>query len=106
LPIWSYHEEKPIAGGRLRQTSSGHLPVVEEVLFPEAVKACPDAWRRIGEEKSDSLDYQPGKVLIRRLVRPVFVKVADRDAAPVTAKLPPGLQDGLTAAPGLIAHLL
>jgi len=89
-----------------RERIPDHLPVVEEVLLPEALKACPDAWRRIGEERSDSLDYQPGKVFIRRLVRPVFVKVADRDAAPVTAKLPPRLQDGLTAAPGLIAHLL
>lgn len=89
-----------------RERIPDHLPVVEEVLLPEPVKACPHAWRRIGEEKSDSLDYQPGKVFIRRLVRPVFVKIADRDAAPVTAKLPPRLQDGLTAAPGLIAHLL
>jgi len=89
-----------------RERIPDHLPVVEEVLLPDPVKACPDAWRRIGEEKSDSLDYQPGKVFIRRLVRPVFVKIADRDAAPVTAKLPPRLQDGLTAAPGLIAHVL
>lgn len=89
-----------------RERIPDHLPVIEEVLLPEAVKACPDAWRRIGEEHSDSLDYQPGRVFIRRLVRPVFVKVADRDAAPVTAKLPPRLQDGLTAAPGLIAHVL
>ena len=80
--------------------------MVEEVLLPEPVKACPEAWRRIGEERSDSLDYQPGKIFIRRLVRPVFVRVADRDAAPVTAKLPPRLQDGLTATPGLIAHVL
>jgi hypothetical protein len=39
-------------------------------------------------------------------VRPVYVKISDRDAAPVTAKLPPRLQEGLTAAPALIAHLL
>jgi transposase len=89
-----------------RERIPDHLPVVEEVLLPEPVKACPDAWRRIGEEKSDSLDYQPGKVFIRRLVRPVFVKIADREAAPVVAKLPPRLQDGLSAAPGLIAHVL
>ena len=69
-----------------RERIPDHLPVVEELLLPEAVKACPDAWRRIGEEKSDSLDYQPGKVFIRRIVHPVFVNVADRDAAPVTAK--------------------
>lgn len=89
-----------------RERIPDHLPVIEEVLLPEPVKACPDAWRRIGEERSDSLDYQPGKVFIRRLVRLVFVKIADCDEAPVTAKLPPRLQDGLTAAPGLIAHVL
>lgn len=89
-----------------RERIPDHLPVIEEVLLPEPVKASPDAWRRIGEERSDSLDYQPGKVFIRRLVRPVFVKIADREAAPVTAKLPPRLQDSLTAAPGLIAHVL
>ena len=83
-----------------------HLPVVEEVLLPEPVKACPDAWRRIGEQHSDQLDYQPAKIFIRRLVRPTYVRVSDRDAAPLTAKLPPRLQDGLSAAPGLIAHVL
>jgi len=89
-----------------RERIPAHLPVVEELLLPDAVRACPQAWRRIGEEMSDSLDYQPGKVFIRRLIRPVFVKIADRDAGPVTAKLPPRLQDGLTAAPGLLAHVL
>ena len=89
-----------------RERIPDHLPVVEEVLLPEPVKACPEAWRRIGEETSDRLDYQPGRVFIHRLIRPTYVRVADRDAAPVTAKLPPRLQDGLTAAPGLIAQVL
>ena len=89
-----------------RERIPDHLPVVEEILLPEPVKACPEAWRRIGQEHSDSLDYQPGRIFIRRLVRPTYVRVADRDAAPVTAKLPPRLQDGLTASPGLIAHAL
>ena len=88
-----------------RERIPDHLPVIEEVLLPEPVKACPDAWRRIGQEHSDSLDYQPGRIFVR-LIRPVFVRISDRDAAPVTAKLPPRLQDGLTAAPGLIAHTL
>lgn len=34
-----------------------HLPVVEEVLDPEPVKAEPEQWRRIGEEVSEQLDY-------------------------------------------------
>ena len=34
-----------------------HLPVVEEILDPEPVKAAPEQWRRIGEEVSEQLDY-------------------------------------------------
>ena len=68
--------------------------------------AQPSLWRRIGQEHSDSFDYQPGRVFVRRLIRHVFVSIADRDVAPVTAKLPPRLQDVLTAAHGLIAHTL
>lgn len=33
-----------------------HLPVVEEILDPEPVKAAPGEWRRIGEEVSEQLD--------------------------------------------------
>lgn len=39
------------------------LPVVEEVLEPEVVKAEPEQWRRIGEEVSAQLDYEPGRSL-------------------------------------------
>ncbi|MFD0893731.1 transposase [Luteolibacter ambystomatis] len=42
-----------------RERIPDHLPVVEEVLLPEPVEASPDVWRRIGEERSDQLDYQP-----------------------------------------------
>jgi transposase len=62
------------------------------------------AAHRRGEKRQPRLSAR--QVFIRRLVRPVFVKIADREAVPVVAKLPPRLQDGLTAAPGLIAHLL
>jgi hypothetical protein len=32
-----------------------HLPVVEEVIDPDCVKACPEAWRCIGEEVRDAV---------------------------------------------------
>ena len=47
-----------------------HLPVEEEVLLPPAVRACPEGWRRIGEEVSEQLDYQPGRFFKKRLIRP------------------------------------
>jgi len=83
-----------------------HLPIVEETLLPAAVQDSPADWRRIGEEHSDRLDYQPAKIFIHRLIRPVFVRTNDRDTAPLIANLPPRLQDGLTATPGLIAQVL
>jgi len=89
-----------------RERLPEHLSVVEEILVPEPVKASPAAWRKIGEEHSDRLDYQPAKIFIHRLIRPTYVRIDDRDAAPITAKLPPRLQDGLTATPGLIAQIL
>jgi len=49
-----------------------HLPLLQEFIEPEPVKACPEAWRRIGEpfrqaqgpepaegEVTDRLDYEP-----------------------------------------------
>ncbi len=82
------------------------LPVVEEVLEPAVVSAAPQAWRRIGEEVTEELDYEPGRFLRRRLVRPRYVHRLDKDAAPVIAPLPPRLQDRSLPAPGLLAHIL
>jgi hypothetical protein len=47
-----------------------HLPVVEEVIVPGPVQAAPQQWRRIGEEVSERLDYEPARFLRRRTVRP------------------------------------
>jgi hypothetical protein len=46
-----------------------NLPVVEEVLDPEPVKATPEQFRYIGQEVSEQLDYEPGRFLRRRLIR-------------------------------------
>jgi transposase len=83
-----------------------NLPVVEEVLEPSAVQAAPTEWRKIGQEVSEQLDYEPGRFLRRRLIRPKYVRKADRDAAPIIAPLPARLQDRSLPAPGLLAHVL
>lgn len=82
------------------------LPVVEEVLVPEEVKVQPEAWRRIGEEASQQLDYEPARFLWRRTVRPKYVRRGKGDAAPVIAPLPEKLQERGLAAPGLLAQIL
>jgi len=83
-----------------------HLPVVEEVLVPEVVKEAPSQWRKIGEEVSEQIDFEPAKFFRRRLVRPKYVHRSEVDAVPVVAALPPVLQERCIAAPGLIAQIL
>jgi len=83
-----------------------HLPVVEEVIDPEPVKAQPEAWRCIGEEVTEQLDYEPARFLRRRTIRRTFVHRTDKDLAPVTAPLPPCLQERCLAAPGLLAQVV
>jgi transposase len=83
-----------------------HLPVVEQVLEPAEVLAEPGVWRRIGEEVSEQLDYEPARFLRRRTVRPKYVRRGDMEHPPVLAPLPPSLQDACLAAPGLIAAVI
>ena len=82
------------------------LPVEEVIIEPEPVKACPEAWRRIGEEISEELDYEPGRFLCRRTVRPKYVRLAKPEAAPIVAELPEKLLERGMLAPGLLAHIV
>jgi transposase len=83
-----------------------NLPVVEEVVDPDAVKAEPHAWRCIGQEVSEQLDYEPGRFLRRRVIRRKYVHKTDQDRAPLVAPLADCLQERSLAAPGLLSHVL
>jgi len=83
-----------------------HLPVVEEILVPEAVRACPQAWRQIGEEMSEKLDYEPARFLRRRILRLKFVRYAEPETAPVIAPLPPCLLERSMVTPAVLALVL
>src|SRR5207237_589558 len=75
-------------------------------IDPEPVKEQPQAWRCIGQEVSEQLDYEPARFLRRRIVRRKYVHGTDRDSAPVIAALPERLLDRSLPAPGLLAHIL
>jgi transposase len=83
-----------------------HLPVIEEILVPKQVEAAPQDWRKIGEEVSERLDYEPARFLRRRTVRPKYVQRGLLDAVPVIAPLPPALLERSLVAPGLLAQIL
>lgn len=83
-----------------------NLPVEEEVLDPELVKAQPEQWRLIGQEISEQLDYEPGRFLRRRVIRRKYVHKTNPDCAPLIAPLPERLLDRSLPAPGLLAHIV
>lgn len=111
-PPASAHEPLAEAPAKRRKAARSKKPralrdleVVEERLEPEEVRVAPAQWRQIRQEYSDQLDYRPGAVFTRRLVRPVYVHRFDPDRAPVIAPLPARLLDRGTLAPGLLAQV-
>jgi transposase len=107
LPPAAVSSTKPAGKGRDHQPRlPENLPVVEEVIDPDAVQAQPQAWRCIGQEVSEQLDYEPGRFFRRRTVRRKYVHKTDPDRPPLVAPLPPCLQERGLAAPGLLAHVL
>jgi len=83
-----------------------NLPVEEEIIDPEPVKAAPWLYRQIGEQTSEQLDYDPGRFKLKRQIRRTYVKRNDPDAAPITAPMPPKLLERGLLSPGLLAHVV
>ncbi|MGD0259136.1 MAG: IS66 family transposase [Verrucomicrobiota bacterium] len=107
-------EEPPPARPQSRQSrrptrrlrTPDNLEVVREVIEPELVKAEPEHWKRIGQEVSRQLDYQPGKFFWQETVRPKYVRRDQRALPPVIAAAPQRVAEHSLAAPGLLAQLL
>jgi transposase len=82
------------------------LAVEQEVVEPAEVKDNPEAFRCIGAEITEMLDYQPAKFFRRQIIRRKFVRRDDAEVAPVIAPLPESLQQRCIAAPGLLAQVI
>ena len=95
-------EKKAVRKERLPE----NLPVVEEVIDPDLVQVQPEAWRCIGQEVSEQLDYEPGRFFKRRVVRRKYVQKHNPDCSPLIAPLPQRLLDRSLPAPGLLAHIV
>ena len=82
------------------------LPVSEEIIVdPEEVKTTPQAYRQMGEEITEQLDYTPAKFSKRRIIRRKYVKCDEPHQAPIIAPLDT-LAERSLAAPGLLAHII
>jgi transposase len=82
------------------------LAVEQEVIEPEEVRDNPQAFRCIGEEVTEMLDYRPAKFFRRQIIRRKFVRREEVELAPVIAPLPESLQQRCIAAPGLLAQVI
>jgi len=99
-------EKEPEARKARRQRLPEHLPLEEEVIVPLEVQVAPEAFRRIGEEVSERLDYRPARYLRLRTVRPKFVSVENKELAPMVVPVGPQLAEKLQATPAMIAHVI
>jgi transposase len=84
-----------------------HLPVRETVeVVPEPVKADPELYEKIGEERTFEVDVIPPQLFKREIVRPKYRHRLDRNRAPLIAPAPPRAVPGGYASAGLLAWVL
>jgi transposase len=95
-----------LPGKRREARWPADLQVIEEVIEPAEVRTAPQAWRCIGEEVSEQLDYEPARFFRRRVIRRKYVHCLEMDRAPLIAPLPEKLQERCLAAPGLLAQII
>jgi transposase len=83
-----------------------HLPVEEITIEPEENT---EGMKRIGEEITETLDYTPGSLLIKRLIRPKYARPVEQQTEGlcevVVAQLPARAIDKGIAEAGLLAHI-
>lgn len=74
----------------------------ETCIEPEEVKADPEGWTRLGEERTTQLDYEPGRLFRHVIIRPRYVRKEQFAIAPLPAQ---PIDKGMVGA-GLLAWLL
>ncbi|MDP3928054.1 MAG: IS66 family transposase [Bacteroidota bacterium] len=81
--------KKPEEGSSIpvRRSIPAHIPRVDTVLEPDGVDLTQAI--KIRDEVTEYLDYTPGKIFVKRIIRPIYkVTSAEGDAQIVNADLP------------------
>lgn len=86
---------------RQRRIFSEHLERRDEIIEPEEI---PAGGKRIGEEVTELLEYKPGELYIRRLIRPKYA--LPHGEGVVIGSLPSLPLPRTNAGPSLLAQLL
>lgn len=93
--------------GHGRNALPDDLPV-EEVEYPLEDTNCPccgDQMQTIGQETTDEVEYNPGKLFVRRHIRPKYACRKCEEGVHIAPMPPRPIDKGLPG-PGLLAHLL
>ncbi len=85
----------------VRVALPAHLPRVEEVVEPSEVK---EGYKKIGEEITEILEYNPSKLFVRKIVRPKYAMPNEEGV--VIGELPTLPIPKGNAGPGLLAHIM
>lgn len=97
----TYERKKPDKKKPVRLELPAHLPRAEEVIEPTEV---PSDSKAIGQEITEMLEYSPGSLFVRKIVRPKYalarnkgVIIADMPSLPIVKG---------NAAASLLAHII
>jgi transposase len=103
----SYERRKPAPEKRpIPAEVFAHLPVQEvTVVVPDEVKAQPEAFEQISEERTFEVELIGPQLVKREIVRPKYRRKAEREDAPVIAPALPRPAMGGYASAGLIAYI-
>ena len=100
------HVQSPARSAAGRQALPAHLQREDTVLEPEVDTT---GMKKIGEEITEQLDYRPGKLVVKRIIRPKYAKVTP-DGTGYTevfiAELPAFAVEKGMAAAGLLAQII
>ncbi len=86
---------------RERRVFAEHLERRDEIIEPDTI---PDGSKRIGEEITELLEYKPGELYIRRLIRPKYA-LKDGEGV-IIAPMPTTPLARTNAGASLLSHLL
>lgn len=98
----SYQKTKPNKEKKspIRVALPAHLPRVEEIIEPDDID---ENDRKIGEEITEILEYNPSRVYVRKIIRPKYVKANKQGI--VIAELPSFPIPKGNAGPSMLAWL-
>lgn len=97
---YSREKKKQAKQQPVRTVLPAHLPRVQEIIEPEVL---PEGSKKIGEEITEQLEYNPAQVFVRRIVRPKYA--LPKDQGVIIAELPTLTLPKTNAGASMLAHI-